>query len=622
MAQIYGNEIESIVKDYYDNSLQQLNRHIYINEQGEYEHDISDFILKKGDYFNTFITVHTIGIPNGVTLKLCDENSKPLYSPVDTNNNWITTQCLITVGETDIIQLPAQFNAQLSNHTPFPAETYNWKLIFSGDEYYNGKELPLTVEIRDFKVWDILTPKIYPNEDIKVKLKTYGDTYYPAHSIDSFNLRYTNCTRYNPTFTDEYVHEKWDNYILENGVLYMGGTDTSLFLDLNNFNKTLFIKKIDDSAGGLDFVFKVDGSYTYHTMINNTVYIIENNDNIIKIKTENREYAPEINIQSIGFRNEEHESAVTIWAADENLGNTFLTRNTTYNESTGVITYPNSDLNDLTVGKHMQIINQENKCTIDYEIKNPFEIREVSTSRQYSTNNQVILLASFQTIYRESDNRAIHAVDTYPDIYINNTSLPVVEGNWSHSNGYGKVYSGINFPPGTYNIEATARYQPNQLFYTATKTMVVTTENCSINLEADESSNIVATYLHNNTTPIPNATIYIKELDSNSIIYTGKTDTKGQVETNHEQGRYQAIVKDNYTNEDLLYSNIFSIGDPYLNDITISNNNLMTTYGFDAPINEIDINDNGDLILTLNTQTNHINDVYIDENGNLFYRSE
>ena len=106
-----------------NNTFQTLKRHYYMNAQGNFDHDVADFILKKGDYANTYITIETDGIPDGVVLKLVDENLHQLYSPVDANNNWITTACSITVGESDIIPLPAQFDNQLSSHVPFSAGT-------------------------------------------------------------------------------------------------------------------------------------------------------------------------------------------------------------------------------------------------------------------------------------------------------------------------------------------------------------------------------------------------------------------------------------------------------------------------------------------------------------------
>lgn len=338
---------QQLIKILHDNTLQQLNRHIETNDN--IETDVADFILKKGDYTNTYIAIDTSGLPNGVTLKLVDENSYQLYSPVDTNDNWITTACTITVGESDIIPLPARFDNQLSSHVPFAAGNYNWKLKFSGNNYYEEKEIPLKVEIRDFKVWDILTPQIFPNENIQVKLKTYGDTLYPRLIDDAYDISYV------------------------------------------------------------------------------------------------------------------------------------LTSNATFDSKTGIITYPISDISDVTVGKHMQIINQEHECAIDYEIKNPFKISYVSDSRKYSTENQLILLESFQSVYSETYNRIVHAVETYPTIYINGTSISILK-NLSFSDGYGRIYEGTKFPPGTYNIEATAKYLPNHLDYTATKTMIVTTDNCALQL--------------------------------------------------------------------------------------------------------------------------------------------
>lgn len=344
-----GQGYEEIIRDdSLDNTNQQLNRHVY-SRSGRIDHEITDFILKRADYTNTFIAIDTAGLPNNATLYLVDENSNQLYSPVDANGNWVTTRCSITVGENDIIPLPAQFTANLASHIPFPAGTYNWKLQYPEDDYFLGEEIPLEVEIRDFKIWDILTPQIYPNGDIKIKLKTYGDTLYPVLTGSVHDLAYV------------------------------------------------------------------------------------------------------------------------------------LTSNATFDVGTGIITYPNQDIGDLSIGKHMQVINQSNNCFIDYEVKNPFEIRLVNTPREYSTNNQTILLASFQTVYRESDNRYVNAVETYPDIYINGSSLSALT-NLGHSQGNGKIYTGTNFPPGTYNIEATAKYLPNHLYYTATKTMIVTTDNCALQL--------------------------------------------------------------------------------------------------------------------------------------------
>lgn len=241
---LYGETTVKIFKDTeLDNTNQELHYQAY-TYSGLIGEKVTPFIFKKGDYANTFIVVKVEGVPDGATLYLIDENSNPLYSPVDTNGNWITTRCSITVGQNDIIPLPAQFSNDLSTHTSFPAGTYEWGLRYPGNDTYYSTDIPLSVEIRDFKVWEVVEPEILPTDDIQVQLKTYGDTNYP---------------------------------------------------DLISY----------DNA---DCVY--DLSYV-------------------------------------------------------------LTPNATYDPETGIITYPNSDIDDLSVGKHTQIISQEHNCTIDYEVINP-----------------------------------------------------------------------------------------------------------------------------------------------------------------------------------------------------------------------------------------------------------
>lgn len=215
----------------YNNSSQILHKHIIYDAETDTITNKGDILFKKGDYTHTYIGIKTEGIPNDVILNLVDEESNILYSPVDTNKNWITTQCSITVGETDIIQLPAQFNDDLSSFMPFDSGTYNWKLQFSGNDEFNAIEIPFPVKIIDFNFWTC--KPIYASEDLKVQLKTPANTYYPSSYVQPL-----------------------------------------------------------------------------------------------------------------------------------------LTNNASYDETTGIITYPNQDLISTDVGKHTQIINQELNCAIDYEIKN------------------------------------------------------------------------------------------------------------------------------------------------------------------------------------------------------------------------------------------------------------
>lgn len=471
-----------------NNTFQTLKRHYYINAQGNFDHDVADFILKKGDYTNTYITIETDGIPDGVVLKLVDENLHQLYSPVDANNNWITTACSITVGESDIIPLPAQFDNQLSSHVPFSAGTYNWKLKFSGNSYYEEKELPLEVEIRDFKVWDILTPEVYPNEDIKVKLKTYADTYYP------------------------------NNYF----------------------------------------------------------------DNIL------------------------------------------LTTNATYDETTGIITYPNQDITDLSAGKHMQVINQSSNCFIDYEVKNPISFYVAHNNEPYIHNH-----GGYNTATNWIGYTALTGNQSGLDSLTINGINQTIKGQSYDDN---RISTSLTLPPGTYYCQVGGKTTTcNAETYICDGTFTVTTEQCTLSLTL-EGDIIKTTYLYDNTTPIPNAQIGLIDAHTNALLETAVSDAQGQcIWTTTESGIYKSVAYDMRTNEIILESNIIT---PLVYDIDIDNNGDLIISKYDnipdSSISVIDsvINDNEGNLLISTTQYNSINDVKnaiydinIDENGDIYYKT-
>lgn len=470
-----------------NNTFQTLKRHYYINAQGNFDHDIADFILKKGDYTNTYITIETDGIPDGVILNLLDENDNQLYSPVDTNNNWITTACSITVGETDIIPLPAQFDNQLSSHVPFSAGTYNWKLKFYDNSYYEGKELPLEVEIRDFKVWDILTPEVYPNEDIKIKLKTYADTYYPNNYFD----------------------------------------------------------------------------------------------------------------------------------------NNLLTTNATYDETTGIITYPNQDITDLSAGKHMQVINQSNNCFIDYEVKNPISFYVAHSNEPYIHNH-----GGYNTATNWIGYTALTGNQSGLDSLTINGINQTIKGQSYNDN---MISTSLTLPPGTYYCQVGGKTTTcNAETYICDGTFTVTTEQCTLSLTL-EGDIIKTTYLYDNTTPIPNARIGLIDAHTNALLETAVSDAQGQcIWTTTESGIYKSVAYDMRTNEIILESNIIA---PLVYNVDIDNGDLIINKYDNIPDSSISVidsiinDDEGDLLIST-TQYNSINDVKnaiydidIDENGDIYYNT-
>ena len=470
-----------------NNTFQTLKRHYYINAQGNFDHDIADFILKKGDYTNTYITIETDGIPDGVILNLLDENDNQLYSPVDTNNNWITTACSITVGESDIIPLPAQFDNQLSSHVPFSAGTYNWKLKFYDNSYYEGKELPLEIEIRDFKVWDILTPEVYPNEDIKVKLKTYADTYYPNNYFD----------------------------------------------------------------------------------------------------------------------------------------NNLLTTNATYDETTGIITYPNQDITDLSTGKHMQVINQSNNCFIDYEVKNPISFYVAYNNEPYIHNH-----GGYNTATNWIGYTALTGNQSGLDSLTINGINQTIKGQSYNDN---MISTSLTLPPGTYYCQVGGKTTTcNAETYICDGTFTVTTEQCTLSLTL-EGDIIKTTYLYDNTTPIPNARIGLIDANTNTLLETAISDAQGQcIWTTTESGIYKSVAYDMRTNEIILESNIIA---PLVYNVNIDNGDLIINKYDNIPDSSISVidsiinDDEGNLLINI-TQYNSINDVKnaiydidIDENGDIYYNT-
>lgn len=145
------------------------------------KHTQTNAIFKKGNYTNTYIVIQVTNLPTNVTLNLLDENLNQLYSPYNTNGQKAQTPCKITAGQVNVIQLPAHYVN--GSYTDFAPGTYNWNLKFDGNDYWEAKVIPFTVEIRDFKTWEVITPRIYPNDDVQVKVRSYVDTIIPANVL-------------------------------------------------------------------------------------------------------------------------------------------------------------------------------------------------------------------------------------------------------------------------------------------------------------------------------------------------------------------------------------------------------------------------------------------------------
>lgn len=650
-----GQEYEEIINDMnINNTNQSLKRHICHRYPGsENEHNIGDFILKRADYTNTFININTEGLPNNATLYLVDENSNQLYSPVDSNGHWVTTRCSIVVGQNNIIPLPAQFTSDLSSHMPFPAGTYNWKLQYPEDDYFFEEEIPLEVEIRDFKVWDILTPQIYPNENIQVKMKTYGDTLYPrlidniydmsyiltsnaTFDVDTGIITYPNsdinnlnigkhtqvinqaneCTidyeiknpiqayigsgsHENNRTSFNYLEDKWFG-------IYTEANKTGGFCSYDPrgcadcFESTWRMGYIDGANTHISVGYSTYGSNAYYKGTK-TLDASHTQKVIIPPGT----YFWNVSAKTILCQNEFYHDSKQFTITTEDCS---IVLTLEYgNENNAIGHFPNINtliLNNQTISSQANYgINPQRASIIIQKQNYQYEYNDIFLNLQLSDKNRINIrpiTENASLIVKNNDNTyTIYPLNTHGYTMIKNDNIIT-----------------LDLDDNIITVDLTTQY-----IGLGTNS----DERVEIQIiEVDQiSSTLTATYLYNNETPIKDATIYIKEFNSGDIVYTGITNENGEVKIDWSKGRYQAIVQDAYTNKDLLYSNIIDTENPYLNNITIFNSDLVTTYGFNTPIDEISINNYGDLILTLDSEVNNIiSNVYIGENGELYYRSE
>ena len=426
----------------------------------------ADCIFKKGNYLNTYIIIDTDGLPNGATLYLVDENKNQLYSPVDINGNYIKSLCSITSGETDAIQLPALYNG--NNYSDFDSGTYHWFLKMNTSSTFLETFIPLEVEIRDFKTWELLTPEIYPNEDIKVKIRSYVDTILSA----------------------------------------------------------------------------------------------------------------------------------------SNLPNYLLTSNASYNN--GVITYPNGDITNTSIGEHTQIINQSVNYAIDYIVKNPIYCSSPIGDREYTSN----LINMSTKIYQ--DCTLNYTSDMLWQIIINNNEI-TTRSQWTNEKEKGKKIDGKTLTPNIYDVVFNVQLSDNRT-YTCQTSFEVTTDNCSLSLDFISNENnytLIATYQHMESA-IRNTLVGLINVENGNLISTQMTDNNGQAQWTVSTGIYK-VVAINKNNEYILDSNIldFIHSYPVVTDVSINNDDdlvVVTTSTIDIgsyKINtDVSANDIGNIIVTSSSLSN------------------
>lgn len=162
-----------------------------------------------------------------------------------------------------------------------------------------------------------------------------------------------------------------------------------------------------------------------------------------------------------------------------------LTANATYNANTGIITYPNNDINDLSVGEHTQLIN--NKQLLEYTVENPIEFYidgdGVNTNYNPSITSSYCnigckikdgcgLTTKPSTLKVQINNKIYNGYDFYPTTH----SDILVTNNYSANNSE-------PLPPNTYMCKASVELSDNTRYY-CDGSFYINTENCSIALSS------------------------------------------------------------------------------------------------------------------------------------------
>lgn len=311
-----------------------------------------------------------------------------------------------------------------------------------------------------------------------------------------------------------------------------------------------------------------------------------------------------------------------------------LTPNATYDNTTGIITYPNRDIMDLSVGTHSQLINQQKNCYLDYEIKNPIHIYKIAVINGVEEDTDTYL--SNETDYYKigckiyddcqlSFNQSSNFILT-----INNTNIST-STTYSNKTATKKAFL---LPPGIYDCICTTTLS-NGRQYTCTETFEITTDGCSISLTTDTdyidiSSNsfftLTAEYKYEDQ-PIPNATIGF--FTNNDVLKgVSTTNSKGKAYfTGNKKGTYIAKVLSQDT--PILVSESCEIyGMRYFMDGRIDTDEDLEVDLYTGEYNDRDlVNDifiDGSKDLDFNIEMNELEDdvivdAYLDDNGDIIF---
>ena len=587
--------------------------------------DRADIIYKKGNYTNTYLMAEIDGLPKDEILYLgyLDNNDEfvQLYSPFDTNGHYRRTACTAYTPSSNsasqslndyfldldnyyfyqfdsiqdagsVSQLNVTEEGELTitdNHGSQPMNQYSFSNTnhYTLDLYmkapkqsiYNGKDFGIRIGNTDN-----FLAIFFGYYKIVASVNNNGEELFQSEQIvNAVDYTHIVITRDGNTFTLDY-----------NDGEYVGTCEVNVdienklgFYDMNwGATNTIYVKDISVTSAAKNAIqlpaqYNADFSFWED-------FVADSYDWVLHLPESNNfaahDYPVSVDIvdfdtfemvNSAIFPNESLTAKIRTYVNTIPESTDLLTTNATYDASTGIITYPPGDIDDLSVGEHTQLITGATNQLLTYTIKNPIEF--------FTTNNSDNAIYGTRIVNQYIGYTALTGelnINSYIDIKINGQSI-------THKNGHADQYhryQSYKLPPGTYNYEVTGSTSTCPGLYTVTGTTHVVTTDCTLTLEDDATEQGAATRTNPRTlhvtykwqnTPINNANIQVINLDNNSIVATGTTNNDGQISLSVTSGgTYQAQAID-YDNTILLSSTNCNITGIIFYDECNSEDNLI-----------------------------------------------
>lgn len=494
--------------------------------------DRADIIYKKGNYTNTYLMAEIDGLPTDEILYLgyLDDNDEfvQLYSPFDTNGHYRRTACIsYTPSSNSASQSLNNYFLNLNNYYFYQLDAdqnagdVSQLNITEEDELTitdnRGSQLMHQYSFSDINHYTLdlymKAPKrgMYNGKDFGIRIgdtNNYLSIFFGYYSIvaavnngetlfqsgmivNAVDYTHIIITRDGNTFSvdyndGEYIGTCEVNVDIENKLGFYDvnwGTTNTIFI------KDVSVKSAAKNAIQLPAQYNADFSFWEDFAADSYDWVLH-----LPESSNFTEHNYPVAVDIVDFDTFEMVNSVIF--PDENLtaktrtyvntipeSTDLLTTNATYDASTGIITYPPSDINDLSVGEHTQLITGATNQLLTYTIKNPIEF--------FTTNNSDNAVYGTDTRNQYIGYTALTGsldINSYIDVKINGQTVAWTGGGADARHRY-RYYK---LPPGTYNYEVTGNTYTCSELYTVTGTTHVATTDCTLTLE--DYTDIISRY--------------------------------------------------------------------------------------------------------------------------------